>query len=118
MPGLVPGIDVLEYQTNDSKTAVVRSSLRAKRSNPPLRAGIDGLLRRVAPLRKRLAFVAGNDEGCRPTMTGNVRAPSASKPLGEHLFQNLPLDVLVGHRSIVPPPAVALHLLGGRDKAV
>src|SRR5947207_13318694 len=40
------------------------------------------------------------------------------KPLREHLFQNPPLDVLVGHRSIVPPPAVALHLLGGRDNAV
>src|SRR6185436_9349071 len=36
-------------------------SLRAKRSNPPLHSGIDGLLRRYAPLRKRLAFVAGND---------------------------------------------------------
>jgi hypothetical protein len=38
-------------------------SLRAKRSNPYLNAGIDGLLRRFAPLRKRFAFVAGND-GC------------------------------------------------------
>jgi hypothetical protein len=38
-------------------------SLRAKRSNPPLRTVIDGLLRRYAPLRKRFAFVAGND-GC------------------------------------------------------
>jgi hypothetical protein len=36
--------------------------LRAKRSNPPLGAGIDGLLRRFAPLRKRYAFVAGNDD--------------------------------------------------------
>jgi hypothetical protein len=36
-------------------------SLRAQRSNPPLHAGIDGLLRRFAPLRKRFAFVAGND---------------------------------------------------------
>jgi hypothetical protein len=35
--------------------------LRAKRSNPPFRSEIDGLPRRFAPLRKRFAFVAGND---------------------------------------------------------
>src|ERR1700716_23015 len=56
--------------------------------------------------------------GTSPAMTANGRAPLAPEPLGQHLFQNLPLDVLVGHRSIVPPPAVALHLLGRRDKAV
>src|SRR5215204_2757785 len=97
--------------------AVVRSSLRAKRSNPSLRVGIDGLLRRFAPVRKRFAFVAGNDDGGSPT-TAEGSAPLAPKPLGEHLFQNLPLDVLVGHRGIVPPPAVTLHLPGCRDKAI
>jgi hypothetical protein len=35
--------------------------LRAQRSNPFHNTGIDGLLRRCAPLRKRFAFVAGND---------------------------------------------------------
>jgi hypothetical protein len=37
--------------------------LRAKRSNPCLHTGKDGLLRRFAPLRQRFAFVAGNDGG-------------------------------------------------------
>ena len=37
------------------------SSLRAKRSNPFRRLRRNGLLRRFAPLRKRFAFVAGND---------------------------------------------------------
>src|SRR5712672_1520788 len=40
-------------------------SLRAQRSNPSRRAKKDGLLRRCAPLRKRFAFVAGNDGGAR-----------------------------------------------------
>src|SRR5439155_18524508 len=54
MPGSSPGMT--EICANLSPP-----SLRAKRSNPPLRAGMDGLLRRFAPLRKRFAFVAGND---------------------------------------------------------
>jgi hypothetical protein len=37
-------------------------SLRAERSNPPICLRRHGLLRRFAPLRKRPAFVAGNDE--------------------------------------------------------
>ena len=37
------------------------TSLRAKRSNPSRGIKKDGLLRRFAPLRKRFAFVAGND---------------------------------------------------------
>jgi hypothetical protein len=36
-------------------------SLRAERSNPSRRKRRDELLRRYAPLRKRFAFVAGND---------------------------------------------------------
>jgi hypothetical protein len=38
-------------------------SLRAKRSNPCRHKRRNGLLRRFAPLRKRFAFVAGNDGG-------------------------------------------------------
>src|SRR6185436_8134008 len=52
--------------------------------------------------------------GTSPAMTRAL----APEPLGEHLFQDLPLDVLVGHRGIVPPPAVTLHLPGCRDKAI
>src|ERR1700744_4723408 len=33
--------------------------------------------------------------------------------LGEHLFQDLPADVFVGQASLVPPPAILLHLVGG-----
>src|SRR5260370_31398909 len=36
----------------------------------------------------------------------------------EHLFEDLPLDAFVGEASIVPPPAIPLHLLGGGDEAV
>ena len=45
------------------QVAVARSSLRAKRSNPSFFLLRHGLLRRFAPLRKRCAFVAGNDGG-------------------------------------------------------
>src|SRR5215203_5806519 len=97
--------------------AVVRSSLRAKRNNPSLRVGIDGLLRRFAPLRKRFAFVAGNDEGGSPaTADGSASLPS--QPLGEHLFQNPPLDILVGQLGVAPPPAIAFHFFGCRNKPV
>src|SRR2546430_5838621 len=54
MPGSSPGMT--EICANLSPP-----SLRAKRSNPWHSAGMDGLLRRFAPLRKRFAFVAGND---------------------------------------------------------
>jgi hypothetical protein len=48
-------------------------SLRAKRqSDPCRRKRIDGLLRRCAPLRKRFAFVAGND-GERNFESNNTR---------------------------------------------
>src|SRR5919198_2779747 len=40
----------------------------------------------------------------------------SAKPLAQHLFQNSPLDILVGQRSITPPPTVALHLRDCRDK--
>src|SRR5690242_19231984 len=100
----------------------MRSSLRAKRSNPPTPAGRGGLLPfSFSELRRRsrrFAFVAGNDEGTNRAMTAGSGAPLAPKPLRKHLFQDLPLDAPVGQRSIVPPPAIALHLLGGRDKAV
>src|SRR5215207_8023958 len=56
--------------------------------------------------------------GTSPAMTVDRNASLAPEPLAKHLFQNLPLDVLVGHRGIVPPPAVALHLFGRRDKTV
>jgi hypothetical protein len=46
------------------------------------------------------------------------RQTSASEPHSDHLLEDLPLDVLVGEAFLVPPPAVALHLLGGRDEAV
>src|SRR3954470_460505 len=84
-------------------------SLRAKRSNPSLRAGIDGLLRRFAPR---------NDDGASRAIMVNRSVTLAPKPLAKHLFQNLPLDVLVGEGSIMPPPAIALHLLSRRDKAI
>src|SRR6185437_14252720 len=87
--------------------AVIASE--AKQSISLLSAQMDGLLRRFAPR---------NDEGGRsPVMTVNRKAPSAPKLLPHHLAQDLPLDVLVGERSILPPPAVALHLFGGGDKA-
>ena len=56
--------------------------------------------------------------GTSPAMTAERSATLATKPLAKHLFQDLSLDVLVGERSIVPPPAVALHLFGRRDKAI
>src|SRR4051812_35611718 len=55
--------------------------------------------------------------GTSPAMTTADRI-SAPKPLAQHLFQDLPLDVLVGQRGIVPPPAVTLHLPGCRGKAI
>src|SRR6187397_3133475 len=48
-------------------------SLRAKRSNPWSHTRGDGLLRRFAPLRKRFAFVAGND-GCGDAVSGRLVA--------------------------------------------
>src|SRR5947207_5466292 len=107
MPGLVPGIHV--------SRAVI----------PGWSAGPDPESRDSTMCNCTLGFDASH----RPGMTMEQRqecpesgwsrrwknaAPSAPKPLGKHLFQNLPLDVLVGQRGIVPPPAVALHLLGGR----
>jgi hypothetical protein len=57
--------------------------LRAKRSNPAfLRKKEAGLLRRFAPLRKRFAFVAGND-GERPIDSPScprLTAAQAGKP--------------------------------------
>ena len=91
MPGLVPGIHVLSVATCDVSTG---------------RRGWPG----HAARRRASRF--------RPAMTRAGDAPSAPELLGKHLFQDLPLDVLVGEGGIVPPPAVALHLLGGRDEAV
>src|ERR1700740_2751178 len=42
---------------------------------------------------------------------------SALENAAEHLFEDLALDVLVGELAVVPPPAVLLHLAGGRDEA-
>jgi hypothetical protein len=47
------------FETNNNTGIVVIAS-EAKQSMVPQRK--DGLLRRVAPLRKRFAFVAGKDE--------------------------------------------------------
>src|SRR5260221_14232998 len=54
----------------------------------------------------------------RPAMTENQAAPLPTPFPREHLFQDLPLDALVGEGCVMPPPAVALHLLGCRDEAI
>src|ERR1044072_5546281 len=106
-----------------SDARIVGPSLRAQRSNPSLCAGIDGLLRRFAPRNdgRARSTMSTTDKtwmaGTSPAMTTCNKA-SAPKPLRQHLFQDLPLDGLVGQRGVVPPPAVALHLLGRRHKAV
>src|SRR5438876_12457246 len=42
-----------------------------------------------------------------------------SRPLPrEHLFQDLAADVLVGQCSLMPPPAVALHLFACGDESI
>ena len=40
------------------------------------------------------------------------------KPLRDHFFQDAALYGFVGRGRIAPPPAVALHCLGGRDKSL
>src|SRR6187402_397597 len=83
-----------------------------------------GMVRRTRPgisrFRVRCFASPRNDDG--PEISGTTEArdirTSATEPLGEQLFQDPPLDVLVGEGSIVPPPAVALHLVGRRDKAI
>src|SRR5437899_3257811 len=57
----VPGRLMTAFE-EDSRLCQRTSSLRAQRSNPSHRGRRDGLPRRFAPLRKRFAFVAGNDE--------------------------------------------------------
>src|SRR5579863_2045615 len=57
----------------------------------------------------------------RPSPQGggiSKREASPPKPARQHLFENLAADGLVGQRAVTPPPAVALHLFGGRDKAL
>src|SRR6476620_9652613 len=49
-----------------------------------------------------------------PGMTEPLSRPLPRK----HLFQDLPADRLVVEGSVVPPPAVALHLLTGGNKAI
>jgi hypothetical protein len=49
----------------------------------------------------------------------SLRAAHLPAPLRrKQLFQDLPADAPVGRRSLMPSPAVALHLLGGGNKAV
>jgi 2-(1,2-epoxy-1,2-dihydrophenyl)acetyl-CoA isomerase len=65
--------------------------LRAKRSNPSRGIKKDGLLRRFAPLRKRFAFVAGND-AVRPVFkptTTKARHMSANEMVLQKLEQGL-----------------------------
>src|SRR5712675_2153167 len=53
-----------------------------------------------------------------PAMAENERLRLAGKYPPDDLFQDSPADVLVGERSVAPPPAVLLHFLGGGDKAL
>src|ERR1700738_5631308 len=53
-----------------------------------------------------------------PAMTRNESALSTREGACEHFFQDLAADVLVGEGSVVPPPAVPLHLLGRGNEAV
>src|SRR6516165_3291796 len=50
--------------------------------------------------------------GASPAMTRREWKGSAPEAAADHFFQDLPADALVGERSIVPPPAIALHLFG------
>ena len=58
----------------------------------------------------------------RPRTDGNERSEcgerqSPPERAGEHLFQDLAADALVGEGAVMPPPAVLLHLRRRRDEA-
>src|SRR5579872_6948097 len=63
-------------------------------------------------------YLASLDDGPTLPLQGRVKRSSAPKLASQHLFEDLAADGLVGQRAITPPPAVALHLSGGRDKAL
>src|SRR6266851_4785165 len=89
MPGLVPGIHVFAAQGRKTWMAGDR---RAE-ATPSF-----GLL-------------------C-PAMTESEISGLPQPFSRQHLFQDPPADILVAEISVVPPPAIPLHLLGGRDEAV
>src|SRR6266850_4254153 len=126
MPGLVPGIHVSSTvipgwsEGPDLRCAIAHRGIARfsdVQSNIQVRCfasprNDDGTETAMSVTRK--AWMAGAS----PAMTVDGRASSAPELLGKHLLQDLPLDVLVGQRGVVPPPAVALHLLGRRDETV
>src|SRR5579872_5165709 len=63
-------------------------------------------------------YLASLDDGPTLPLQGRVKRSSAAKLASQHLFEDLAADGFVGQRAITPPPAVALHLFGGRDKAL
>src|SRR5579872_5639076 len=63
-------------------------------------------------------YLASLDDGPTLPLQGRVKRSSAPKLASQHLFEDLAADGLVGQRAITPPPAFALHLFGGRDKAL
>src|SRR5258705_13278013 len=92
MAGLVPAIHVPEL---DCLKLLALTSLREarRRGNPVLLAALD----------------------CFASLAMTTLRP---KPLVQYLPQNPAFDGLVGQRRILPPPAVALHFLGGGDETI
>jgi hypothetical protein len=81
-------------------------SLRAKRSNSSIRLLRRGLLRRFAPLRKRFAFVAGNDVDASPLLRRNIpQARRMCRNILDAVFQMHPLvrRQLLRHAHPRPP---------------
>ena len=93
------------------RAAAHRSADVDRSSCPALVPGIEVLARkRIEDVdgRHRRADATRSFGRLCPAMTAGDGAASAPEPLArQHLFQDLPLDGLVGERRVVPPPAVA-----------
>src|ERR1700690_3293245 len=62
--------------------------------------------------------MAGLIGGFRKRSTSPTKPVFARERACDHLFEDLPANTLVGERSLMPPPAVLLHLRGRRDEAL